>query len=451
MRLAFGEHQLDTEARILERGGQAVSIQDKTFDLLVYLIEHREHFVSHDELLDALWPGVNVSQAAISAAVQKARQAVGDDGERQAVVRTKHGQGFRFVADVSVVSTPESTTPAPDRSRSPWTAAAGVAALLLVATCVWLLNRPVGDLALVRSIAVLPLENLSGDPEQEYFADGMTDELISTLAKIDALRVISRTSAMHYKGAREPLPKIARDLNVGAIVEGSVLRVGDRVRITAQLVDGANDRHLWAEQYERDLRDVLLLQSEIAQAIAREIRVVLTPEEEEQLASAPVVDPEAYEWRQKGAYYLDKNEFESGAEAYKKAIEIDPDSAVAHASLSASYSLRADWGFEDASMMLPEAYAAVTKALELDPSLAVAHNSMGLIRIVERNWPEAIRSFNRASELNASFPHGHNNLAAILSQMGRHDEAITQVTRAQQLDPLDDVINANAVGFDRLV
>jgi TolB-like protein/Flp pilus assembly protein TadD len=412
MRLAFGEHQLDTEARILERGGQAVSIQDKTFDLLVYLIEHREHFVSHDELLDALWPGVNVSQAAISAAVQKARQAVGDDGERQAVVRTKHGQGFRFVADVSVVSTPESTTPAPDRSRSPWTAAAGVAALLLVATCVWLLNRPVGDLALVRSIAVLPLENLSGDPEQEYFADGMTDELISTLAKIDALRVISRTSAMHYKGARE-----------------------------------ANDRHLWAEQYERDLRDVLLLQSEIAQAIAREIRVVLTPEEEEQLASAPVVDPEAYEWRQKGAYYLDKNEFESGAEAYKKAIEIDPDSAVAHASLSASYSLRADWGFEDASMMLPEAYAAVTKALELDPSLAVAHNSMGLIRIVERNWPEAIRSFNRASELNASFPHGHNNLAAILSQMGRHDEAITQVTRAQQLDPLDDVINANAVGF----
>jgi TolB-like protein/Tfp pilus assembly protein PilF len=447
MRFAFGEYQLDTEARSLQRQGRRVSVEPKVFDVLAYLIERRERVVPPDELLDALWPGVSVGTAALSQTVHKARQAVGDDGEHQRLLRTEHGRGFRFVADVSVVSAPESTAPAPGRSRSRWAAATGVAALLLVAAATWLLNRPSSGVWPIRSLAVLPLENLSGDPGQEYFADGMTEALISALAKVDALRVISRTSAMHYKGTRKTLPEIARELNVDAIVEGSVLRAGERVRITAQLVHGASDQHLWTEEYERDLRDVLVLQSEIARAIAREVRVKLAPEDEKRLGSARVIDPEAYEWHRKGTYFEDTQQFERATEAHKKAIEIEPDWASAYAGLSFSYSLRADWAFEAPSKVLPQAYAAVMKALELDPAHAGAYNALGTIRGVERNWLEAKQAFERAIELAPGYSWAYLSHALVLSWFGRHDEAIAEVTRAQQFNPLADVINSHAVDF----
>jgi TolB-like protein/DNA-binding winged helix-turn-helix (wHTH) protein len=337
MRFRFGEHELDTEARTLKRRGKRIRVQAKVFDLLTYLIEHRERAASIDELLDALWPDVSVSPSALSRAVHKAREAVADDGERQAVLLTEHGHGFRFIAEVSVLPGVERAAQPPTGFRTRWVATAGVVALLLAIAAVWLLNRPVAELPPIRSIAVLPFANLSGDPEQEYFSDGMTEALISNLAKIGALHVISRTSAMHYKDTRKTLPEIAQELNVDAIVEGSVLCDGDRVRITAQLIHGTSDRHLWAEEYERDLKDVLLLQSEVAQAIAREVRVVLTPEDEERLARARAVDPEAYEWWVKGSYYEDIQEFEHATEAHQKAIEIDPDYAAAYAGLAFSY------------------------------------------------------------------------------------------------------------------
>jgi TolB-like protein/Tfp pilus assembly protein PilF len=322
-----------------------------------------------------------------------------------------------------------------------------VAALLLVAAATWLLNRPSSEVGPIRSLAVLPLENLSGDPGREYFADGMTEALISALAKVDALRVISRTSAMHYKGTRKTLPEIARELNVDAIVEGSVLRAGERVRITAQLVHGASDRHLWTEEYERDLRDVLVLQSEIARAIAREVRVKLAPEDEKRLGSARIVDPEAHEWRMKGSYLLDHQEFERATEAFEKSIEIDPDYTGAYSGLSKSYSLRATWGYEDPARVLPQAKAAAQKALELDPSLARAHRALSEIAIAERDWREAMRQDQRAIELSPGYAWAHNAYAVVLFELGRHEEAIAEITLSQQFDPLADIINANAVAF----
>ncbi|HEY5658874.1 MAG TPA: tetratricopeptide repeat protein [Myxococcota bacterium] len=446
MLYAFGEYELDTGSRTLRHAGKRLEVQGKVFDVLAYLVEHREHVVSSHELLDALWPGVCVSPAALSRAVHKARQAVGDDGEHQTVLKTRHGQGFQFVADVSSVSTPEALAPARGRTRGRWVAAAGLAALLLAGAS-WLLNRALGERGPLRAIAVLPLEDLSGDPEQEYFADGMTDELISALAKIDALRVISRTSTMSYKNTRKPLPQIARELKVDAILEGSVQRVGDRVRVTAQLVDGEKDRHLWAEQYERDLRDVLLLQSEIARAISREIRLVLGPEDERRLAAARIVDPEAYEWILKGWYHSESWRHSEATEAFQRAIEIDPESAQAYAGLAISYAAPVTWEVESPQKVVSRARAAALRALELDDSLPLAHQALGEVAWIERNWPAAERAFRRAIELNPGRAGPHNDLAWILLELGRFDEAIAAMGRAQQRWPVGQIINQNAVAI----
>jgi TolB-like protein/DNA-binding winged helix-turn-helix (wHTH) protein/Flp pilus assembly protein TadD len=447
MRFGFGEYQLDTETRTLQRSGERVPNEAKVFDILAYLIEHRERVVSVDELLDALWSGVSVTPSALSRTVGKARRAVGDDGEHQTVVRTEHGHGFRFVAEVFVLSGVEPAAQAPTDFRAGWAATAGLLVLLLATIAAWLLNRPLGELAPIRSIAVLPLANLSGDPEQEYFSDGMTEALISNLAKISSLRVISRTSAMHYKGTRKTLPEIAQELNVDSIVEGSVGRSGNRVRITAQLVHGSSDRHLWTEEYERDLTDVLLLQSEVAQAIAREIHIVLTPEDEMRLASARVVDPEAYIWARKGWYYNNQRRFAEGRAAFQRAIEIDPEYAEAYAGLSISYSDPVGWGLEITDRILPQARAAALKALEIDDSINIAHQAMGLVAWREKDWNKAMRHQQRAIELNPSAAFAHSDLAWTLYELGREDEAILEMDRALDLNPVAETININSVAI----
>ncbi len=293
--------------------------------------------------------------------------------------------------------------------------------------------------AQIESLAVLPLENLSHDPEQEYFADGMTEELITDLAKISALRVISRTSVMRYRRTEKPLPQIARELNVDAVVEGSVERSGNRVRITAQLIQAATDKHLWAESYERDLRDVLSLQDEVARAIASEIKVKLTPQEQTRLASARPVNPEAHELYLKGRYFLNQ----AGEVAVKKAvnyflqaIEKDPNYAPAYSGLGDSYAFASYYAYLPAKEANGKSRAAVTKALELDDSLAEAHTSLGVLRQYS-DWDlqSAEREFKRAMELNPSYPDAYRWYADGLQARGRFDEAIAMIGRALELDP----------------
>ena len=293
----------------------------------------------------------------------------------------------------------------------------------------------------IHSVAVLPLENLSGDPAQEYFADGMTDALNGELAKIGALRVISRTSAMHYKGARKPLPEIARELGVDAVVEGSVVRSGDRVRIRAQLIYAATDDHIWAEAYERDLGDMLSLQSEVARTIAREIRIRITPAEQARLASARPVKGIALDHYLQGLYHLNRRTEEHlkrGVKYFEKAIEEDPAYAPAYVGLADCYFFL---GTVNMSSMPPNEArrlggAAARKALELDSELSDTHVTLGRVLHYDWDWSAAEQEFKRAIELNPSHAFAHNYYAYLLSSLGRPHEALAEIKRAEELDPL---------------
>lgn len=308
----------------------------------------------------------------------------------------------------------------------------------------------------IGSIAVLPLDNFSGDPTQEYFVDGMTDELTTDLATISALRVISRGSVMQFKGAhRPPTPEIAKALNVDAVVEGSVMRVGDKVRITAQLIDARADRHLWAHTYERDSRDVLALQDELASAIAKEINVQLTPNEQARLTSAPVVNPEAHDAYLKGRYFFSRPNDENlkkAIEQLEQAVRLDPDFAPAYSGLSDAY-LWAGWneGFLTSAEAMPKAKAAAEKAIQLDDNSAEAHTSLAIFRIFyEFDWVGGESEFNRAFALNPNYAFAHDQFGAVLAYQGRLDEAVAEGKRAAELDPLSPQIaldNANAFAW----
>jgi serine/threonine protein kinase/tetratricopeptide (TPR) repeat protein len=300
----------------------------------------------------------------------------------------------------------------------------------------------------IRSIAVLPLQDLSGPSAQDYFADGLTEALITDLAKVRSLKVISRTSVMQYKEVKKTLPEIARELGVEAIIEGSVLRSGDRVRITAQLIDASTDRHLWAEEYERDLRDVLALQRDVARSIARSVHVVLTPEEEARLAVARRVVPESHDAYMKGRFYLSRKSEESIAKAiasFEAAIAADPDSAEAYAGLAAAHQERGIWGKTSVRETASRARAAATRALELDESLAEAHRVLGTIsEIYDWDWAAAEREFKRALELGGGEADIHSAYATLLHVLRRFPEAIAEVEHARRLDPLSATQASNA-------
>jgi TolB-like protein/Flp pilus assembly protein TadD len=359
---------------------------------------------------------------------------------------------------VTPVSPPAVVAAVSDRRASPlrrrWALSlglatlAGIVAVLVGLNVANLRGRLLGQAVTPRieSLAVLPLENLSGDPKEEYFADGMTEELITNLGKVSALRVISRTSVMQYKQTKKALPTIAQELNVDAIVEGSVLRSGDRVRITAQLIQAKAERHLWAESYERDLRDIFALQSEVAQAITNEIKIKLTPQERTRLASARPVDPQSYEAYLKGRYFWDSRTEDGLKKAivyFQQAIDRDPGSAQAYAGLADCYHMLTAWDLMAPGEAYPRAKAAALKALEIDDTLAEAHTSLGITKFADDwDWAGAEKEHKRAIELNPGYATGHNFYAQYLIYMGRHDEAIAEIKRAQELDPLSPMINA---------
>jgi TolB-like protein len=300
-------------------------------------------------------------------------------------------------------------------------------------------------MAETQSLAVLPFDNLMDDPQQDYFVEGMHEALITSLSKLGSLRVISRTSAMHYKGTEKSLPEIAAELDVDALVEGSVLRVGDRVRITAQLIDGASDKHIWADSYDRDLRNVLVLLNEVARAIAEEIDVVLTPEQEEHLASTRSVNPNAYEAFLRGAHHL--NAFTSGdtrkaLEYFRQAIEFDSEFAQAYAGLAVTYYSMSVQSFEPALDVMPKAEEAAQKALELDDDLSAAHTAMGFVRLyLDWDWEAAGKEFQRALETDPNNALAYHGYADYLTIKGHLDEAVDQIKRGRQSDPFSRLAN----------
>jgi serine/threonine-protein kinase len=297
-----------------------------------------------------------------------------------------------------------------------------------------------------RSLAVLPLANLSRDPEQEYFADGMTEALITDLSKIGALRVISRTSAMRYKGTDKSIPEIARELNVDAIVEGSVLRVGERVRITAQLIHATTDEHLWAESYDRILSDVLALQSDVARAIAQEIKIKLTPQERARLARPGRLNPEAHDAYLRGRFHWNKRTeaaVKKAIEYFQQAIESDPGYAMAYVGLADSYNILGYYAMLPPKESFPKTKAAALRALELDNTLGEAHTSLGnAICYYDWDWLAAEKEFKRALELNPRYPVAHLWYAFFLTGRGHHAEALSHARQAEQLDPLSVLVMA---------
>lgn len=335
------------------------------------------------------------------------------------------------------------TAPPSGERFAPWSRTRTMAAVIALAVAVVLLAIGVKQYSApsatgISSIAVLPLENLSRDPEQEYFADGMTEELTTALAKIGALRVTSRTSVMQYKGTKKSLHEIGRELNVDSVLEGSVLRDGERVRITAQLIRVSTDQHLWAESYNRDLKDVLTLQSELARNIASEVKVTLSPAEESRLHATRVVSSQAHEDYLKGLFYMHRNtesDLHKAIEYFRRSTEQDPNYAPGYAGLASAFA-NLSTNYEAPRDAMPQAKAAALRALELDQDLPEAHAWLGFMSITY-DWDAvtAERELKRAIELNPSYADAHAAYAWCLSATARHEQAISEARRALELDP----------------
>ncbi len=428
--------------------GKTTRVEAKAMQVLVYLAEHPEQVVSKEKLIGAVWADTFVTDDVLTRCISELRKAFDDDAKNPKIIETISRGGYRLVAVVQGAEAEPIAARAPVRGWWVGLAVAAGLAVLAIALNIGGLRERLFRSAPhteIRSLVVLPLENLSGDPEQEYFAEGMTEALTTELAQISALRVISRSSAMKYKGTRTPMAEIAKALDVDAVVEGSVQRSGEKVGITVQLIHAPSDRHLWARPYQREFRDILALQREVAQAIAAEIRVKLTPQEQTRLASARPVNPEAYELYLKGYYLMGQprgtwwrgNDLKKAISYYQQAIEKDPSYPLAYVGLANAYIGLASNGWVSPTEAYAKVRAAALKALELDVSLADAHCALGgVLDEYDRDWLGAEREYRKAIELNPSLGKAHHWLALLLSLLGRHEEAIAEIKEAQRLDPL---------------
>ena len=458
----FGPFRLDPAERLLLRNNQTVPLAPKAFDSLLLLVENSGHLLSKNELMKRLWPETFVEEVNLAQNISAIRRALGDKNGGEQYIETVPKGGYRFIGHVRI-SQPTAPARGPEETPGPESPAIraqatrrrvvlGVAAMAALAVMAWGIGRRVraGDSrSAIRSIAILPLLNLSNDPQQEYFVDGMTDELITDLAKIGELRVISRTSVMPYKGTHKALGAIAEELHVDALVEGTVLRSGSRVRVTAQLLRASPEGHLWADSYQGDLTDVLSLQDRVARSIAREIRVTLTPEEQARLTSLQPADPEAYDAYVRGRHYasqINPDGFEKAVLNFGRSIELQPRYAQAYADLAETYC----WGA--ATQMIPaqegllKARQAAMKALELDETLGQAHNSLAWVKYTyEWNFPEAEREFRRSLQLNPGASWTLLWYGMYLAQGNRIAESTAEMKKVQQLDPLSPVANTLAL------
>jgi TolB-like protein/DNA-binding winged helix-turn-helix (wHTH) protein/Tfp pilus assembly protein PilF len=488
----FGVFEIDLEAAELRKQGRKLKLQEQPYQILLLLLEHRGGLVSRDELKHRLWPDhtfVDFDHS-LNTGVMRLREVLGDSPESPRFIETVPKRGYRFIAPIDVIAPPileghvrmhveelaPESAPTPivavgvfkDSTQAPaveWPKkqptslqriikrpgiimASAAIILGIAAYSIHEVKASRAKSQRITSLVVLPLENVSGDKDQDYFADGMTDELIAHLAKIRSLRIISRTTTMAYKDNRKPLSEIARNLNVDGVVEGTVLRAGNRVRITAELVQVSTDRQIWAESYESQVGDILTLQGQVASAIVNQISVQLTPDDQKRLASSPQpVNPEAYEDYLKGRYYWNKRSDEGISKAieyFEAATKKDPNYALGYAALADCYSVV---GSTIVGTMPPaeaglKAKAAAQKALEIDSSLGEAETSLASVRFnYDWDWPAAASGFQRAVELNPSYATAYQRYSLYLIAMGRAQESVEQINLARQLDPLSLSIN----------
>ncbi len=438
---------LDLGRYTLTRAGRSIRLEKQPMELLILLVEKRGQLVTREQIVARLW-GKDVfldTEGSVNTAIRKIRIALHDHPDHPHVIETVVGKGYRFIAPITVVPAEKAgqgppATAARRKWQQPRVALAagliGVATLGFVAGWKWL--RPAPGHRPIQSLAVLPLQNLSGDPAQEYFADGMTETLITDVAKISGLRVISHTTVLRYRRSGKTLPEIARELKVDAVVEGSVARQGDRVRVTAQLVEAATDRHLWAETYERSTTDLLALQDEVARAIARQVDSTVTTQGPRPALSSQ--NPAAQDAYLKGLHESDKfsrEGLDKSIAYFQEAVREDPGFAQAWAGLARDYNLLALFHYVPRATAAAKAQAAATKAVELDPNLSEAHAALGGVLVAQWSWAEAESEFRRSVALNPSNAEAHQSLGYLLAGVLHHsDEGIQEMARALDLDPL---------------
>jgi TolB-like protein/DNA-binding winged helix-turn-helix (wHTH) protein/Tfp pilus assembly protein PilF len=474
----FAEFELLSSEGELRTGNSSQRLQEKPLLLLTVLLDHPQRLVTRDQLRERMWDRetfVDYEQG-INVAIKKVRDALGDSAENPKFIETIAKKGYRFLIPVEV-SCPDLTAPAvaaaqpvaahaaiADASSSPrhsvrrrWIFAA-LAAAVLCALGLWFLEVQARQRHSVQihSIAVLPLRNLSPDSGQEYFADGITEELITDLAQSLPLRVISRTSVMRYKDTKESITQIARELGVEAIVEGAVARSGNRVTVTIQVIDATEDRHLWAQTYDRNLGDLLGMEAELSQEIARQVGGTLNSQGDVKVAKSRaadprVVDPQVYDLCLMGRYHWNKRtaaDLAKSAEYFQQAIDRDPKYAPAYAGLANVYALMPHYDSVELRDNFAKAVAAARHALELDDTLAEPHATLGLIQLNRYgDWMHAEPEFQRALELNPNYATAHHWFAFYLVFSERRNEGLAEMERARQLDPLSAIINADEGHF----
>jgi len=460
----FGPFRLDPAQRLLFRDNQIIPLTPKAVETLLVLVAKRGQLVTKEELLQRVWPDTFVEEGTVARNVSFLRKALGEAADGREYIETHSKRGYRFIAEVREVkreavtkgetgeeSSQAGALPATAGGRRRWIAALAAAGVLLAIGAATFDRFRSSRFSSDRKVmlVVLPFENLSGDPEQEYFSNGLTEEMITQLGRLQPQRlgVLARTSAMQYKGTKKSAAAITGELGVDYILEGSVRREGSRVRISAQLIQGKDQSHLWAEDYDRDLRDILSVQSEVASAIAAQIRLKLTPEQHARSGHAPPVNPEAYEDYLKGRFFWNKRTVEGHQKAiqfFDQAIALDPDYAEAYAGRADAYALLGSWP----NSVLPRREAmtrarlSAQKALALDESLADAHTSLGFLKMhYDWDFTGAEKEFLRAIALNPGYATAHHWYAYDLVALGRLEDAVAQARLAQKADPLSVIIS----------
>jgi TolB-like protein/DNA-binding winged helix-turn-helix (wHTH) protein/Tfp pilus assembly protein PilF len=450
----FAEFTVDARTGELTHAGGRTPLRDQSFQLLLALLEQPGELLTREELAGRLWSaGTFVDfDRGLNKAINHLREALGDSVEQPQFIETLPRKGYRFIAPVSLAdddaaAAAAQAAPRASSNRRWLPLSLGVAAAIVViafaiaAFAKWM-NSGSSAPPRIAALAVIPLENLSGDPDQQYFADGLTDALITDLAKMGSTRITSRTSVMQYRGTTKSIKEIGRELNVDAIVEGTVTYAGNRVRVTAQLIQVATDMHLWADAYEREISSILDLQRSLATDIARRINAFVKP-----LDRARVVNPEAYGLYLKGRYAFYKYTsagWQQAIDHFNRAIEKDPEFAPAYSGLADTYLVAGTYGAIPTEEALTRGRTAAAQALRLDETLASAHYEMATAHAwYDWDWAGAEREFRRGLELNPNDALGRNWYGGYLSLLGRHDEAIAEHERARELDPLSLIVNAN--------